>query len=251
MMRSNKSLYLFFLLAISICFACESQKETRNIKAYYFPIDQLENGMVYEYHPINNDSYPIEYWYYRTQKTDSATYFTANYYDAQFVVRQFSNEEVVENGTLMHSHFLYEFDSTGLQQQVPSEILSPSSFPFEVRDSGGIFLLKIKWTYQEDPPKWTELIRNRKYIGNTNYNFQGKPQDCIAFDLKELVDSYDNGHLERQYNGKEVYAKGIGLIYYKKEIEKDFILEYELKDTFSMKELESRYRQTLGMRLEK
>ena len=236
------------LLLISMAFfACNTENNTRNIKDYYFPIDQLETGMVYEYHPVNVDTFPIEYWYYRTQKTDSATYFTANYYDQQFVVRQFSNEEVVENGTLLHSHFLYEFDSTGLQRQIPSKILSPSSFPFEVRDSGGIFLMKVKWIYQEEPPITTTLIRNRKYAGSTKYTYGGKEYDCVVFELKELVDNFDNGHLEREFKGMEIYAKGLGLVYYKKEIDTNFVLEYALKDTFSMQELESRYRNTLGM----
>ncbi|MEM9820261.1 MAG: hypothetical protein AAF985_04290 [Bacteroidota bacterium] len=234
--------FIFFLMT------CRDKDGFRNIRAYYFPVDALENGMVYEYESVNNDSLPIEYWYYRTQKTDTATYFTANYYDQQFIVRQFSNEIVVDNGTLLHSYFLYEFDSTGLQYQKPAEVLSPSAFPFEVRDSGGIFLLKLKWTHQEDPPVYTTLIRNRRYAGRTTYEYRGKTYDAVVFELKELVDDFNNGHWEGQYNGKEIYAKGLGLVYYKKEVEKDFILEYALKDTFSMDELERRYQKTLGMK---
>jgi hypothetical protein len=239
--------FVFLVLVLSF-FACQSEKEVRNIKAFYFPIEDLENGMVYEYHPVDNDSFPIEYWYYRTQQTDTATYLIANYYDQQFIVRQFSTEEVVENGTLLNSYFLYEFDSDGLQFQKPAEILSPSAFPFEVRDSGGVFLLKLKWVHQQDPPIYTTLIRNRKYAGSTQYTYQDKAYDAVAFELVELVDDFNDGHWERQYNGKEIYAKGLGLVYYKKEIEKDFILEYALKDTFSMKELERRFKNTIGMK---
>ena len=238
---------LFFLALVLFCFACQNENRVRNIKAYYFPIENLENGMVYEYHPVDNDSFPVEYWYYRTQKTDTATYLIANYYDQHFIVRQFSTEELVENGTLLHNYLLYEFDSTGLQFQKPAEILSPSAFPFEVRDSGGIFLLKLKWVHQQDPPVYTTLIRNRKYTGSTSYTYQNKNYDAVVFDLKELVDDFNDGHWERQYSGTEIYAKGLGLVYYKKAIEEDFVLEYALKDTFSIDELERRYKKTLGM----
>ena len=241
-------LTIFIGLFALLLGACQNHDGKRNIRDYYFPIDHLENGTVYEYHPVDQDSFPIEYWYYRTQKTDTATYFTANYYDQQFIVRQFSNEVVVDNGTLLHSYFLYEFDSTGLQYQKPAEILSSNAFPFEVRDSGGIFLLKLNWVHQEDPPIYTTLIRNRMYAGSTSYEYQGKTYDCVVFELKELVDDFNNGHWERQYNGLEIYAKGLGLVYYKKEIEKDFVLEYALKDTFSMDELERRYQNTLGLK---
>ena len=47
------------------------------------------------------------------------------------------------------------------------------------------------------------------------------------------MDDYNDGHLEKQYDGKEIYAKGLGLVYYGKEIEENFVLEYELVDTFS------------------
>ena len=248
MIHSPSKYFIFFSFWMLLVFFACNTSDTYNIKAYYFPIDALKEGKVYEYRPVSNDSLPVEYWYYRTIESDSGTFFTANYYDQNFVVRQFSNEEVVSNGTLLHSYFLYQFDSTGYQYQVPAIIESGSVYPFEVRDSGGIFLMKLKWIHQEEPEISTSIIRNRKYAGKTSYDFKNKKQEAISFDLKELVDDFNNGHWERQYNGKEIYAKNLGLVYYKKEIDENFILEYELVDTFSMKKLEEMYRGTIGMK---
>jgi len=244
------SLFTYCSLAlISIALiSCEKNKDTHDIKSYYFPINQLKDGLVYEYHPVNNDSLPIEFWYYHTLETDTATYLTATYYDQNYTVRQVSNEEIVSNGSILHNHFLYEFDSTGLQYQIPASITSSNAFPFEVRDSGGVFILKMKWIYQQNPEVSMTLIRNRQYAGHANYDFKQNELDCVRFDLKEVVDHSADGHLEiAPYNGMEYYAKGLGLIYYKKEISKDFILEYELVDTFSMKILEDKYRGTIGL----
>jgi len=235
----------FLLLLFSAC----NSSGTQNIKAYYFPFDDLKDGRVYEYRPVNDPNQPVEYWYYRTLESDSATYFTGNYYDHDFVVRQFSNEEIISNGTLLHSYFLYQSDSLGIQTQVPAIIESGNVFPFEVKDSTGVFLMKLKWVFQEEPEISTTLIRNRRYMGKTKYTFKNKEYDAVSFKLTELVDDFNNGHLgPPQYNGQEIYAKGLGLVYYKKEINERFILEYELVDTFSMKKLESMYQGTIGMR---
>jgi len=195
----------FTIMIFSAC----GNSDTRNIKDYYFPIESLKEGLVYEYHPVNVDSLPVEYWYYRSIETDSGTYLTANYYDHNFVVRQF------------------------FQHQIPAVIESGSVFPFEVSDSSGVFLLKMKWIYQRDPLVSTTLIRNRRFKGSTKYSFKGKEYDCIEFSIKELVDDLNEGHWERQYDGKE--------------IDDNFILEYELANTYSMKILEEKFKQTIGM----
>ena len=234
---------LFYLFLISSC----KQSTTINIRDFYFSQKLIKDGLVYEYHPVSNDSFPVEYWYYRMLDTDTATYLTSTYYDQNFIVRQVSNEEIVSNGSILFNHYLYEMDSTGIQYQIPAKIISGNVFPFEVRDSGGVFILNLKWIYQDEPEVSMTLVRNRQYAGKASYTFKNEALDCVAFDLKESIDHSDEGHLEvPAYGGVEYYAKGLGLVYYKKEINEQFILEYELKDTFSMKVLEERFRNTIG-----
>ena len=60
------------------------------------------------------------------------------------------------------------------------------------------------------------------------------------------MDDFNDGHLEKNYQGKELYAKNLGLVYYKKEIDENFVLEYELRDTFSMTKLEEKFKTFLG-----
>lgn len=241
-MNFRQILIYFFLFVLPIwLISCETSDEI-DIQDYYFPIDELKEGLVYEYRPLNNDSIGPSYWYYKTFQTDSALYFTGNFYEADLRPRQFFRGEIVHNGCLMVDYFLYGADSLGQAIRFPAEVLADNAFPFAVKDSGGIFLFKLKWTFQKAPLQTTTLIRNRRYIGEESYQFKGKKYPGVVFEVKELVDDFSEGHLEKQYDGIEIYAKGIGLIYYKKEIGENFVLEYELSDTYSMKQLEEKFR---------
>ena len=222
--------------------ACQPKNKKINIKAYYFPLEKLKEARVYEYHSVNKDSTEIEYWIYQTYKNDTASFLTGKFYDDRFYLLQSFTEEIVGNGSLMHNYFLYAFDSIGNPIQVPTEILVPNVFPFEVQDDGGIFLFKLKWNSGGTQNASTTLIRNRRYIGKTNYPYKGKLLDCVAFELREIIDLHieGDGHSEPELAGKELYAKGIGLIYYKKQISETQILEYELADIYTLEKFEAK-----------
>ena len=92
------------------------------------------------------------------------------------------------------------------------------------------------------------MVRNRRFRGDAEYIFKNKihriPRKvkCVEFIVQELVDDFNDGHWERQYIGKELYAENLGLIYYKKEIDENFVHEYELVDTFSMAVFEEKFK---------
>ncbi len=222
-------------------------KSDTNISGYYFPVKDLMEGMVYEYQSVNDKNAPPEYWYHKSVETDSAFYFTGTYYDEQFVVRQFFRAEVVSNGLLLQDQFITAFeDSTGVQSQLHAEIKYGNAFPFDVEDSTSVFLMQLKWVMQEDPLITTTLTRNRRFAGKTTYNYNGTELPCVEFKLVEEVDNEEVGHLSKEYTGKEYYAKGIGLVYYKKQIDDNFVLEYELKGIYTMDKLEDKFNATIG-----
>ena len=85
-------LFLFssmILFIIGFQWGCGSNK-VQDIGNYYYPLNALERGVVYEYRPTLTDTLPEEYWYFRSVYTDSVDYLTANYYDHNFIVRQFT-----------------------------------------------------------------------------------------------------------------------------------------------------------------
>ena len=239
-----------FLLSIICCgifisfffSSCTEEKDAKkNIKAYFYPINALKEPLVYEYRPVSNDTLGAQYLYFSTLETDTATYLMTNIYNQFYEVEQLSVEEVVSNGMLQKDYFLYIPDSTGLKRRIPAEIEYGNSFPFEVRDSSGVFLQKMKWTFNEEPLYTTTLIRNRRYIGDKKHHFKGTEYDAITFNLREIIDDFRDGHLETETSGIEIYAKGLGLVYYKKAISENLVLEYELVDRYSMEEFEKKF----------
>lgn len=216
----------------------------KNIREYYFPLKQLQDGLVYEYRSVNNDSLAPNYWYFRSIVLDSAVYFTGTNYAPDLTPLQFSREELVKNGMLLQDLQLYETDSSGQQQRIEAEIIAGSVFPFEVRDSGGIFLFKTTWKSPLQQATYT-LIKNRRYAGDTTFVFQDKVYKAVIFELKELIEQRQEGALEQQYSSVEWYAKGLGLIYFRKDIAKNFVLEYRLADRYPMDKLEAIFKEKL------
>lgn len=239
-MKLSYILTFFIVLTLAAC----QMDGKRNIKSYYFPVKELRSPKVYEYRPVGNDSLSYDYWYYSTIVKEGQIFFTGNYYDDEFIVKQFFREEMVDNGMLLNDMYLYATKDDGKQVQVPVEILSDNSFPFRVSDPSGIFLYKVKWIVQQEPLTTATLIRNRRYIGDTSYVYQGRALDCIYFELREVVEGYqeEEGYIEPELSGIEIYAKDLGLVYYKKELNGNTSLAYELADIYDMKQLEEKAR---------
>ena len=97
----------------------------------------------------------------------------------------------------------------------------------------------MKWNSGQGNEGTTTLIRNRRYRGKTSYIYKGTPFECVEFSLLELVEVYDpiDGNIEPEFRGRELYAKGLGLVYYEKEIDANNKIAYELVDIYGMEEL--------------
>ena len=180
MMLKLKLYSLSFLLFL-ISIACNKSDGTKDIRDYYYPLKALQDGMVYEYHPVHVDSLTPVYWYYRSLLNEQGKYLTGTYYEEDLIPRQFVKEEMIHNGMLLDEIKLLVADSTGNPETIPVEILSGSVYPFAVKENGGIFLYKIKWDYPIDPPTSTTLIKNRRYVGDTTLTVANKSYDCVAF----------------------------------------------------------------------
>ncbi len=194
--------------------------------------------MVYEYQAIQPDSLTPQYWYYRSLIQDDQVLLTATLYEADFIPRQLVKEELVSNGMLLNDLYLYYTDSLDRQESYDINIVAGNTFPFKVSQPSGIFLYNINWTDPNDGST-TTLIKNRRYLGDTTFNYAGvNYNDCVAFEVRELVEVDSEGVLSQEFSGVEFYAKNVGLIYYKKEIPNLFTLEYALADRYPMDSLE-------------
>lgn len=235
---------LYTLLVFLLQSCKDNSSKRRNIQEYYFPVADLDKGLVYEYETAGDPRNPPFYYYYRNIRDAADLYLTGTYYDYDFTPIQFVREEVVSNGMQLSDFYFYHTDTTSNKQnQVPVEIQSSSVFPFEADEQNpSVLLFKIKWNDPEPTGTEYTLIRNRQFAGDTTYIYQGKTYDAIKIYVRELIDNYNKGHLEQEYDGQEIYAKGLGLVYFRKNISDDFIIQYKLKDTYPMTTLENKFK---------
>ncbi|MFN8302392.1 MAG: hypothetical protein U0U46_07865 [Saprospiraceae bacterium] len=230
---------LFLILA-----ACTGGR--RDIRAYYYPAENLAGGKVYEYASLESDSIPPDYWYFRSVRADSGLFLVGTYYDASFQVGQMVREKIDRSGSQVRDYFLYFPDSSGQRNlRVAARLESPDVFPFSVKDSSGVFLFSLQ-IGQPGDAGLIYLIRNRRYLGDApDFEFKGKKYPCIRFGLREAIGKSAEGDAETESRGEEWYAEGLGLVYYRKEAGNKGLIrqEYRLRDIITMDELEQRARQ--------
>jgi hypothetical protein len=238
----------FLLLLTLSTFSCENNP-TRDIRDYYFPLKALTEGLVYEYQDLSDPSLAPDYWYYRTIPTDSAYYFTKAYYRPDFLPGSLYREEMVGNGILLRDLFLFETDSTGQQQRAVAEVLSANTFPFKVKEDGSeLFIYQARFQLPSQPNGSTTILINRQFQGDTTYTYEGQEYPAIHFSLSGTVDQRDSiiGDIEPRFTGREIYADGLGLVYYARDYGQDApAFNYQLVKRFPMTELEGMAREVL------
>ncbi len=232
--------YWMLLFMATLLVACS---EYTDIRAYYYPLKDLEEGMVYEYQSISAQNFPNSYWYYRSFISEDSVYMTGTNYGRRLFPEQFFRDKMVDNGMLTEAAFMYETDSTERQLQIPVEIKSGHAFPFQVKKEGGVFLHQLAWESELDSTLAYEIVKNRKYAGKTTYEYKGKKYPAVKFSVKEAIDQEQDGVLTLEAEGEEIYAKDIGLVYFKKDFGEGVIMEFELKDRYDMEKLEEKFLQ--------
>ncbi len=230
----------FSFIILTVFLAC-NQSEQYPLKDYYFPVETLKEGLVYEYRAAENNSLSPEYWYYCTFQTDSSLFFTGQYYNASFEVGQFFREKVVTSGTLMKSYILYLPDTSNQKTRVDINIIEPNVFSFEQTDTNTILLFKTEFSDPAVPGRTATLIRNRRFKGFKDFTLNNKKINCAVFNIKEIISTNEEGVQELTINGQEYYGKNMGLVYFEKKQEDVLLMSYKLHDRYTMEELEKKF----------
>jgi hypothetical protein len=235
--------FLKIILLALVFGACDGR---RNVRDFYYPVDQLHDGQVYVYDLVAGQDTVRDYWYFRTFVRDSGIFLAATNYAPNFEVSQIVREKITPSGSLAREYIMYESDSaTNKSITLRTKIDAPDVFPFEVRDSLGVFLFSISYWLRETPNTRQYVIRNRRYLGaGPDFELAGKKYPTIRFGIRELVGNEQEGSLEIPGRGEEWYAEGIGLVHFEKTYGERNLLtrSYWLRERISMSELENRAR---------
>ncbi|RMG88200.1 MAG: hypothetical protein D6714_01070 [Bacteroidetes bacterium] len=218
------------------------QDDRRIIKDYYFPVEDLKVPKVYEFESIGNEHDPPFYWLFQTVERGESTFLTGTFYSYDFVKYQAVEEEVVKNGMLLNRFRWFEKDTaTQKPVEVPVQIEAGNVFGFELSDPPAVWVSSVHWRLPQDTLTKMTFIRNRQYEKDTTYTFEGKTYDCLKIYVRELIDNERDGHLEQEYEATELYAKGLGLVYFRKNIAKEWQMIYRLKHIYAVPEFEQKF----------
>ncbi len=232
----NILIIIFFLCCAWI--SCNEKKEKKNISEYYFPIAELlKKGKIYEYRAVGNDTLPPEYWYHQGIETDTGLFLVSNYYDNNFINRQYVKNEVVSNGVLVLDYF---FLNPGGEQNIQkAKIQKNNVFLFDVHKEGGVLVTEFNFLDPADPQEKITFKRERKYISDTIHSFKDEDIPAIIFHSNEIrqFTHPQKGDFDNTTVTKEIYAKNIGLISRQYKIANSSV-EYSLFDIYDFNTFE-------------
>lgn len=203
-----------------------SDAQTSNYSAYYFPVDDFpEEGMTYTYRNQTDRTAPPEIWRYFNRGKDLIE--SINYgLEDEVVLRQF--DRIVSNGVVTDSMFLFWRDTAKVLHQIDVNIISPYRFPFEPGDSTKLWLSHIDWNQPGDSLH-VVLKRGRRFAGNTQWTMNDKSIPAVRFTTEDTFETEKDGWTSSTWTGEEIYAKNIGLVYYKRKFSDQLIIEFSLE----------------------
>ncbi len=186
-------------------------KEDEGYRSYYFPLAELEDGMVYVYEPVLQLGFGTQIWLLQSTQTDTGRVLSTRIYDNTHTLVQEVRELEVQNGTVALSYTRYLTDSSGQIMRLEPQILRRNLFPYEVADTSRVFAFQLRYPEPGDPTLLTTRTRYRRLKGMDQITLAEGDFPALVFALKEKIEVEQEGFLTLEYSGEEVYARGIGL----------------------------------------
>jgi hypothetical protein len=231
----------FFVATILLWTGCGQ----RDLSDYYFPLKQLQKeAKVYEYRLSTADTALTVYWYHQTLVQNDSVFLVSTCYDAAFQQLMIAREARVSNGMKLVSMLYFGTNTEGGAIQIPATIEGGAVFPFTVKDDRSVFVNVLKYADPMDAAHITTLTRNRRFLNETTFDYKGQKRAAVLFEMKEEQSETDpkKGGWTHVYRLEEIYAKGIGLVFSKREIEQGQFFTTELVDSYSMADLEAKFK---------
>jgi hypothetical protein len=212
-----------FSLLVLLLSACNGPRDVRD---YYFPVRDLDNnGLVYAYENTGTLPGPdTEYSYYLGVDVDTALYLSVTHYDPALQPRQQSREEIRNDGVYLREVTLLRTDSSGIATPIPTTLLYNKVFPFYLEDASVTpYGYRMSFNDPEQPGVTNYVTLNRRYLRDTTFVLQEKEYPALLFSLEGEVSLRDpeEGDISPQFRGYEIYAEGIGLVAYRRELGAD------------------------------
>lgn len=233
---------LFFFLS---CKSGKEEPKALDLRPYYYPLEKLTDGLVYEYIDENTGQIS-DYWLFRLVKDDAGDKFLISAgYNAKGEQTQYSREWVVANGTILKDYKFYTTDSTSGKSIVSeTKIEENIIFPFSpTKDSTEKYRLRLIFSIFPDTALKYDMVKDRYYAGDTLISFLNQKEKVAHFKAREyfvLEDKVNGGHWKTSSEIDEFYAQNIGLVYSYKKVA-DTELKRKLNKILSVEEFNARF----------
>ncbi len=241
-MKTPDMKYLLWCLPFLAAWGCDRAPQKASLEAFFFPYDSLLQGKVYVYEPVGNPHDPPMFWHYQSALENGRRILKSTSYDIDFLPDQFSVERYVRNGVVLDSFVTWESVGDSSKQAIAVTIEAGNVFSFERKPD--VLLTTLHW-YSPSTDAHITFVRNRQYLSDTIYVFEKDTLAAARFYIRELIDTETEGHLELEYDGEECYARGIGLVWFRKNINPEWQMEYRLSRIYEP----SYFEQLFGVRL--
>jgi hypothetical protein len=228
-MHSKFPYALIILAATLSCREAITEMPTSTRMFYFDALALSGGGKVFAYEPVNDKRYPEEYWHKRFTGDYHANTLYRTLYSPDAEVLQSMAESIDKKGaTLIKLELTYP--SGDSSRTLTAKIDAASTFLFGPPDTTVIAKYQIEYREPSDDAVRVILTRERKFVREQTFTFQGKEYPAMRFVVDETLETETEGFTESTWQTTEIYALGLGLVYYRKPINSEFVLEYRLKD---------------------
>jgi len=231
------------LLVVFLC-SCEDHPgepkgKVNNAMDYYFPIEDLRDTKVYHYKPTNKANQEM-YWVLSVHDTLGKTYMITDAYSKDVNGTawklEWMKEEITIDSAVVKDYIRYYYDDSRYITPIRATIQSPTTFRKELNKNSSVI-----WGYSANDPYSAsvkeEMKRKRTYTGNSyETNFNNQKVEALVFKDQFIIRQIKNKDevlsVEDFYQ-YSYYAKGIGLIKYKRFFDES-TYEFTLVDIYSV-----------------
>jgi hypothetical protein len=210
-------------------------------RMFYFDAIALgDSGKIYVYEPVNDSLLPVEYWHRRFSGDGRGNHIYSRLLSPDGSLLQSFIESIDRKGaTVIQLELAYPedpIDENGKMEMLSVEINDSTTFLFGPPDTTAIARYQIEYREPASDSVRVILSRERRFVKEEQYHYQAKDYPALRFVVKEILETETEGFTESEWETTEIYALGLGLVYYRKPINNDFVLEYKLRDILEYEE---------------
>jgi hypothetical protein len=214
----KKLLTIFgFIIAVIGC-----NKQDVDLKEFYFQMKDFSESKTYVFVDQSSPDDVINFkMYYKI--IDSDTIFTSETFNADEKLIEVFVEKIDASKSTMSDYCMVNYNSQGIPVQQFANIIETEVYSYSSNS------YPLTWKLKMEEGNNEHFVIKKRSIQEVDgkVNVLGKLMDCIVFNDEYLIE--DNYGLTK-FHQESYYAKGLGLVGYKRFIDDNHVMNYRLQE---------------------